>query len=389
MQFGWPSPLLVAGFFATSQLFGADGPIAWSAWSASPVAIDRTTLSPLEQEALARCGGSDAGLAATALVVLAGKLRGSQIPEFDDLARAQRAAGEPHPWARAWVASGVGVGSADTMAKLDSWLGPSREGPARRCGVASGAEKSGGRVLVVVAIDALADLAPLPTRVRPGEWVTVEARMRVPANGGEVIVQGPDGPPRSAPASFDGAVLRARFAPDRAGEFQVQVMADVEGGPRPVLEATVFAGMEPAWPSESSPAPGEEASAGAVPDDNLLGRMVREARESRSLPPLRRDPQLDAVARGHAARMARAGQLAHDVGDGDPFDRLREAGLEARHAGENVAHAATIALAHRALWKSPSHRANLLRRQFDRLGVGVVRDGRGEAWVVELFAGDR
>jgi cysteine-rich secretory family protein len=390
VHFGWSIPLATAaGLLATSPLLASDGPSTWSAWSASPVPIDRTTLSRLEEEALARCGGSDAGLAETARVVLGRKLRGLPIPEFDDLARAQRAAGEPHPWARAWVASGVGAGTVETMAKLDSWLGPAPDGPPRRCGVASGVEKTGARVLAVVSIDALADLSPLPTRVRPGEWVTVEARMRVPAKGGEVMVQGPGGPPRSLPTSFDGALVRARFAADRAGEFQVQVMADVEGGPRPVLEATVFAGVEPEWSPESSAAPGEELSAGAVSDVDLLDRMIRAARESMSLPPLRRDAHLDALAQGHAAQMARTGQLAHDAGDGDPFDRLREAGLEARHAGENVAHAATIALAHRALWKSPSHRANLLRRQFDRVGVGIVRDGRGDAWVVELFVGDR
>jgi uncharacterized protein YkwD len=55
--------------------------------------------------------------------------------------------------------------------------------------------------------------------------------------------------------------------------------------------------------------------------------------------------------------------------------------------GENVAHATTVALAHRALWASPSHRANLLRREFESVGVAVARDDRGDAWVVETFAG--
>jgi uncharacterized protein YkwD len=85
--------------------------------------------------------------------------------------------------------------------------------------------------------------------------------------------------------------------------------------------------------------------------------------------------------------MAAAHVLAHDAGDGAPIERLRSAGIEPREAGENVAHAATVALAHRALWASPSHRANMLRRDFDRVGVAVARDERGEAWIVETFAG--
>jgi uncharacterized protein YkwD len=373
---------------AAAPALAAEPPATWSAWIASPIPIDRTTLSPIEAHALARCGGTDAGLRDTARAVLARKLRGLPMPEFDDIARTQRAAGEPHPWARAWVASGRTLDGVATIAKLDSWLGPAPPGVQRRCGVASGSE-DGTSALVVVSIEALADLAPLPTRVRPGQWVTVEAHLQVRATGGEVIVLGPSGPPRSLPTSFDGTVLRARFAPDRRGEFEVQVMADVAGGPRPVLEATVFAGVEPTAPQDDRAAPGEDAAGGTLEDDDdRLARMIRAARRTVDLPPLRRDQHLDAVAHDHAARMARARQLAHDAGDGDPLDRLREAGIEAPFAGENVAHASTVSLAHRALWASPSHRWNLLRREFDRVGIGVVRDSHGDAWVVETFAGD-
>ncbi|HEY5077754.1 MAG TPA: CAP domain-containing protein, partial [Acidimicrobiia bacterium] len=105
-------------------------------------------------------------------------------------------------------------------------------------------------------------------------------------------------------------------------------------------------------------------------------------------PPLTRDARLDAVARAHAQHMATRRDLAHDAGDGDPDERMRAAGLTARASGENVAHAASVALAQAALWASPSHRANMLRRDFDRLGVAVVRDGRGEVWAVETFASD-
>jgi uncharacterized protein YkwD len=383
----WPMRLGTLGSLCfVSTALAAEAPGAWSAWTASPVFVDPAGLSPVERQVLGQCGGTDAGLQETARAVLESKLRGLPMPEFDDIARIQRGAGEPHPWARAWVASGPKLGEFATMASLHSWLGPSPRGAERRCGVASGT-RDGAQALAVVSIDALADLAPLPTRVRPGEWLTVQARMLVHATGGDVIVLGPGGAPRSLPTSFDGAVLRARFAPDRSGEFEVQVMADVAGGPRPVIEATVFAGVEPAAPDATRPAPGEDRTGDGLEDDERLAAMIRAAREAPGLPSLLRDRRLDDVARKHAVRMARAGQLAHDAGDGDPFDRLRESGIDARYGGENVAHAPTVSLAHRALWDSPSHRANLLRREFDRVGVGVVRDDRGDAWVVETFAG--
>jgi uncharacterized protein YkwD len=79
-------------------------------------------------------------------------------------------------------------------------------------------------------------------------------------------------------------------------------------------------------------------------------------------------------------------QLSHEGRDGSPPDRVAGAGIAARVVGENVAHAADAAHAHRALWQSPSHRSNLLEQQFDTLGVGVAVDADQTLWVCELFA---
>jgi uncharacterized protein YkwD len=164
-----------------------------------------------------------------------------------------------------------------------------------------------------------------------------------------------------------------------------------------VLEATAYADVEPGGPRADAPAPGEgEAARGAGGDpggDDAL-RLVRAldaARASAGLGALRRDPRLDRIALAHAEAMAARHELAHDAGDGDPLDRLRAAGLDPRAAGENVAHAATLALAHRAIWRSPSHRLNVLARDVDRVGVAVVGrppDGAADGlWIVEIFAG--
>jgi uncharacterized protein YkwD len=362
-------------------------PTSWAFASTSPRPVVDSP-DPLEKAAQSACGEGDAGLRDTARALLARKLRGLPLPEVDAIATAQRVAGEPHPWPRAWAVSGKTLDRDAAIARLLPWLEGHRSVGTRRCGAAGGVSAEGTRTLVVVTVDALADLAPLPTRARAGQWLTVEARLRVPVRGGSVLLLGPSGAPRVVPSWLEGTTLHARFAPDRAGEFSVQVVADVATGPRPVLEATVFADVEPTERPEdgATPAPGEDATAGA-PDDDRLATMITSARASVGLPPLVRDPRLDGVARAHARRMAAAGELAHDAGDGDPFERLRAAGLDPGEAGENVAHAATLARAHRALWASPSHRANLLRQAFDHVGVAVVRDDRGDAWVVESFAG--
>jgi uncharacterized protein YkwD len=374
----------VSALIATSRALAIEPTVAWSGWTASPIPIDPATLSSIEQAALSRCGTGEAGLRSAARAVVERKAHGLPIPELDQIALLQRASGEPHPWARAWVATGT-LESSATMANLDAWLGgPGRQ--ERRCAVASATSSDGTRALAVVAIDVLADLAPMPTRARPGQWLSIEARLRVPAWGGEVIVLGPSGAPRSVPTSFDGKAIRARFAPERAGEFAVQIMADVADGRRPILEATVLAGIEAPTQNARS-APGEELPITARDDDEQLAQMVTAARGSVGLRPLTRDPRLDAVARDHAQHMASAHELAHQLDDRGPLERLRAAGVDAADLGENVAHAATVPLAHRSLWASPSHRANLLRRDFDRIGVAVVRDEHGDAWAVETLTG--
>jgi len=360
---------------------------AWAWWTASPRSLDGATLTALERAAVARCGWGEEGLRTVARAIAARKLRGEPLPDVNALAAEQRAAGEPHPWARVWSASGRTLDADAMAARVEAWAnGEGSAAALRRCGVAEGTAADGTRALVVVAVDALADLAPLPTRARTGQWLTLEARLRVPAQDANVVVLGPGGAPRTVHAWMDGPVLRARFAPEAPGEVTVQVVADVGRGPRPVLEATVFADVDPPARSGETPAPGEEAASSGG-DDERLAAMLSAARASAGLSPLARDARLDAIARDHAVRMARAHALAHDAGDGDPLARLRAAGLDAREAAENVAHAPTVALAHRAIWDSPSHRTNVLRRDVDRVGIAVARDERGDAWVVEAMAG--
>lgn len=376
-RLAWACVVGATAVAATSKA----GEPAWSSWTASPRPVDAAILDPLERAALEACGTGEAGLRGTAQVLLAQKLRGLPLPDLDAIEAAQRAAGEPHPWPRAWAVSAKSLDREPAMARLATWLDTAKQGRSRRCGVASGTAGDGTKTLVVVTVDAFADLAPLPTQVRTGQWLTVEARLSSSATGGRVVVLGPTGATRSVPAWFDGRTLHARFAPDGPGQTTVQVVADLPGGPRPVLEAAVFADVEPSASVDDRVAPGE-GTAPAARDDDRLAAMIAAARASAGLAPFVRDARLDAVAREHASRMASTHQLAHDVGEGDPVERLRAAGIEARDAGENVAHATSVSLAHRALWSSPSHRANLVGA-FTRVGVAVARDEKGEAWVVE------
>jgi uncharacterized protein YkwD len=154
-----------------------------------------------------------------------------------------------------------------------------------------------------------------------------------------------------------------------------------------VIEAVLYAETEPPRVPEAAPAPGEQsvAGSGVDPADALL-QMVNHARQTERLPPLLRDGTLDRLAQQHAESMRHNARLAHDLGHGNPKQRVAAAGLRVREAGENVARATSIKRAHRVVWASPSHRVNLLYARFESIGIGIAEDVDGAVWVCELLA---
>ncbi len=352
--------------------------VVWQSATASPLGGDG-------RDPLSFCGEPDRALDRAAARVAERKAAGSATPDALELAFYLRAAGEPHVWPHAWTLSGAALDSSDEMDRLRGFLGSLEERGVTRCGIGRARSVSKEAVAVLVTF-ALADLDPLPTRVHAGQWLRFEARMLVPAHAAKLVVLGPSGLPRTVPTTLHGDRVEATFAVDRAGAFTVQLLADVDGGPRPVLEAAVFADVEPPTEWVGWPSPGESAARGENDDAEALRRMVNEARSSEGLSPLHASPALDRAAEEHARTMRDARVLAHDAGDGDPLARLRRLGVHFAVAGENVAHETTAVRAHRALWASPSHRANLLDARFTALGVGIAPDPDGSIWICESFA---
>jgi uncharacterized protein YkwD len=114
--------------------------------------------------------------------------------------------------------------------------------------------------------------------------------------------------------------------------------------------------------------------------------MVNRERAANGLRPLAPDPELTEVARRHSADMFARGYFAHDTPEGlSPFDRMHQANVQFLTAGENLALAPTLSLAHTGLMNSPGHRANILRPQFGRLGIGIMDGGMRGLMVSQEF----
>lgn len=104
--------------------------------------------------------------------------------------------------------------------------------------------------------------------------------------------------------------------------------------------------------------------------------LINEERAKEGLTPLKADPHQAEVARAHSKDMFVRGFFAHTNPDGkDPFDRMKEARVKYIAAGENLALAQTLEIAHRNLMNSPGHRANIMNPAFGRVGIGIQDGG--------------
>jgi len=120
--------------------------------------------------------------------------------------------------------------------------------------------------------------------------------------------------------------------------------------------------------------------------ERQLVDLVNEERTQRGIKPLVLDERLVSVARAHSQDMFTLKYFSHESPvSGSPFDRLKSAGITYSRAGENLAYAQSVSVAHRALMESPGHRENILRSEFTRIGIGVINAPAYGRMITQLF----
>lgn len=140
------------------------------------------------------------------------------------------------------------------------------------------------------------------------------------------------------------------------------------------LCALLLLGNEPATVQAAEEAPTR------LEMEQQMARLINRARRKKERRPLDLRARLSDVARDHSRRMKGAGTIFHST-------LSKTVGSFAwRVAGENVGVGPSIESLHTAFMNSPGHRANVLYRDYDRVGVGVVRAG-DTIYITILFLG--
>lgn len=114
--------------------------------------------------------------------------------------------------------------------------------------------------------------------------------------------------------------------------------------------------------------------------------LVNKERSDRGLGILVWSDNLCNVARTHATDMWKRKYFSHYSPEGeDVGDRLGNVGIIYLIAGENLALAPTLTLAHSGLMNSEGHKANILEQKFNKIGIGVVDNGIYGKMFVQVF----
>ncbi len=116
-------------------------------------------------------------------------------------------------------------------------------------------------------------------------------------------------------------------------------------------------------------------------------RLVNTERTKAGLSALTLDSALSSVAKNHSVDMKNNNYFSHTNLKGQsPFDRLKNAGISYKTAGENIAMGQKTAQSVVSGWmNSEGHRANILNSGFGKMGLGTAQTPSGGYYWTQIF----
>lgn len=157
-----------------------------------------------------------------------------------------------------------------------------------------------------------------------------------------------------------------------------------ENTPQVVITPTITPSPTPE--ATESPKPQEQIVVTA--DEQKLLDLVNQKRQEQGLNKLVFDSKLRKCATEKAKDMVRNNYFAHESPTyGSPFDMMRHFGISFKSAGENIAGNQSVEGAFNAWMNSTGHRENILNKNFNYVGFGIVESQVYGKILVQQFIG--
>lgn len=160
-----------------------------------------------------------------------------------------------------------------------------------------------------------------------------------------------------------------------------------KGGSGTATPKSTDTATTPATPSTTTPSTSNSSStSGLTADEAKAFKLLNADRAANGLPALKVNMSLVRLAENYAQDMINRKYFSHYNPEGQsPFDRMKQAGISYRYAGENLAINSDVTAAEKAFMNSSGHRANILSPNYTEVGVGVRYDSAGSVYVVQEF----
>ena len=140
--------------------------------------------------------------------------------------------------------------------------------------------------------------------------------------------------------------------------------------------------------STTTPDYGSVSSSNVTAAEQQAVSLMNADRNANGLLALKVNTKLTALAERYAQDMINRGYFSHYDPEGrSPFDRMQQAGITYRTAGENLAINSSVPAAEKAFMNSSGHRANILNSSYTEVGIGVKYAANGQVYVVQEFIG--
>ncbi len=125
------------------------------------------------------------------------------------------------------------------------------------------------------------------------------------------------------------------------------------------------------------------ASSYVASDEHKVVDMVNATRASKGLQKLAKHEGLRKMARDQADKMEAKGTIFHNLNLGGTISGL---GIDWLRVGEIVGMGPNVDLIEQAFLDSPEHYKNIIRPEYNSVGIGVVDGDDGKRYVVQVFA---
>ncbi|NBI05298.1 hypothetical protein D3Z33_00325 [Senegalia massiliensis] len=118
-------------------------------------------------------------------------------------------------------------------------------------------------------------------------------------------------------------------------------------------------------------------------------KLVNVERQKIGLVNLIESKSLTNVARYKSKDMITYNYFSHQSPTyGSPFNMLKKFGITYKHAGENLAAGQRTPESVVNSWiNSPSHKKNILNKNFTKIGIGYIKDNNGYPFWTQMFIG--